>query len=1120
MINPAIYYLSSFQDSTNSSQTPLETPVMADLRVWDQLNLNVTTYRDGTPIPEVKTGWNTLKTGAWRYYNNNPASAVVYGRLYNWYAMMGIWQEESSIPTTEEILARKNIAPVGWEVATFGEWTTLRNSLGTRTAAVEMKESGPSHWGISNTADNSSYFTALPGGFKSSSNSTSFSYLGERGYWWPNFNEKVRFIIMTNSSNSLGYSITTPSKNLGVSIRLIKPTGVIPYFTTIYPAFINPNSFLGVGGDIPTDYSSAIIERGIVYGLSENPTISNTRIIDDGSGLGSYTLDMNELSSFTEYHIRAYVISSSIGITYANNLRVYTTDAKPILYTDNISQISTNSAISGGYIEHDGGFLILSKGVCWSTLINPTTNLTTKTNNGIGSEPFISEITGLSLNQTYYVRAYATNEYDTAYGEQIEFTTLTNPSPNLIFNQYLAHHAYSLRKLSDTYNYRCLRVRRQTTTVQGVASVTTTFADVLFNSSGTIGLDSDIIYTSGSVTLATTLGEFAASDGFENIDEVNVNQNIFINIWYDQSGNNLNVRNNGTTTQPRIVSNGILHLGANNKPGVRFSGGQILSLANSDVFYNNESVYVVGSANSLNTINFYSQGQANLNARIFIGRQGGIWYNNISTLVVPDFKLIYFTPNVPRLYELICGTFTTSAYSDGLQLNPPSIPSLTVTNATIKIGANSSPQIHSNGSVQEAICLVGTPSRESISPNIMDYYEIQKLPFVSTDDINHIENTRTAIGGGNVTDDFGLPVTSRGVCWNSLPNPSLDFGARTIDGQGVGSFISNIDFLSAYATYYVRAYAESSLGVSYGQQKEFTTGELPVESFILDLFPSAHHAYSLRKLRTQYTGACLRVRRTAGTSTEVNVSFDSNGTISFNSLISPASGAATNATTLGQFAEGTVDGLSAQSIFIVTWYDQSGNSKNSTQATAGNQPRLVYVDPTTGVATLELSGGKVAVRFTKSSGQYLSITDTTAYINNMSSYFVGQFVSNTAQQIGYSLSLTNRFFMPYLANTHVYAGYATSAQSVTYDSLSTVLTDRKLFELLAPSPLNQAVAQGWINGVARDTEALGTGNTTAIQLGTGGTNYFDGYIQEVIGWETNTYRAEKEININVYWTIY
>ena len=289
---------------------------------------------------------------------------------------------------------------------------------------------------------------------------------------------------------------------------------------------------------------------------------------------------------------------------------------------------------------------------------------------------------------------------------------------------------------------------------------------------------------------------------------------------------------------------------------------------------------------------------------------------------------------------------------------------------------------------------------------------------------------------------------------------------------------------------------------------------------ILDLFPSPHHSYSLRKLRTAYTGFCLRIRRTTTTptvtTTTVDLSFDFNGTISLNSAITYVSGTVTTSTNLGQFCASVVNGYSNpdgvntnQNIFVVTWFDQSGNGKNATNATAGQQPRLVNT------GNLELSGGKVSIRFTSVNSQRLFLTDTTANINNMSSYFVGAYV--TATGIGYSLGTVNRFYLPNTTGGNTYAGYGGVAAAMLLEATT---TNRRLYELIAPTTGSTTLAQGWLNGIPKATIALVNGAIANIVLGAAATTYYDGYIQEVIGWQTNANRVEKEININNYWQIY
>ncbi|MDY6325690.1 MAG: FISUMP domain-containing protein [Bacteroidales bacterium] len=96
----------------------------------------------------------------------------------------------------------------------------------------------------------------------------------------------------------------------------------------------------------------------------------------------------------------------------------------PTVITSAVTEITENSALCGGTVTDEGSNAVTGRGVCWGTSHNPTINdsLTTE-GSGIGS--FTSNITELESSTTYYVRAYATNDVGTAYGQEIAFTTLT-----------------------------------------------------------------------------------------------------------------------------------------------------------------------------------------------------------------------------------------------------------------------------------------------------------------------------------------------------------------------------------------------------------------------------------------------------------------------------------------------------------------------------------------------------------------------------------------------------------------------------------------------------------------------------------------------------------------------
>ncbi len=112
------------------------------------------------------------------------------------------------------------------------------------------------------------------------------------------------------------------------------------------------------------------------------------------------------------------------------------------LTTSAITSITATTAVSGGDISNSGGGDISAKGVVWSSSPNPTTT-NSQTSDGSGSVSYTSNLTGLTANTTYYVRAYVTNSAGTAYGNQLSFTTtgggsgiVSNPGAGVTFNGY------------------------------------------------------------------------------------------------------------------------------------------------------------------------------------------------------------------------------------------------------------------------------------------------------------------------------------------------------------------------------------------------------------------------------------------------------------------------------------------------------------------------------------------------------------------------------------------------------------------------------------------------------------------------------------------------------------
>lgn len=143
---------------------------------------------------------------------------------------------------------------------------------------------------------------------------------------------------------------------------------------------------------------------------------------------------MTGLSCGITYFVRAYA-TNSIGTTYGDQISFTTSQCPAILptvTTTSVSSITETSAQSGGNVTDDGNATVTARGVCWTTAPNPTV-ANNHTTNGSGEGSYTSDITELTPETEYYVRAYATNSAGTGYGQNELFTTTPNyPTIGLI----------------------------------------------------------------------------------------------------------------------------------------------------------------------------------------------------------------------------------------------------------------------------------------------------------------------------------------------------------------------------------------------------------------------------------------------------------------------------------------------------------------------------------------------------------------------------------------------------------------------------------------------------------------------------------------------------------------
>ena len=198
-----------------------------------------------------------------------------------------------------------------------------------------------------------------------------------------------------------------------------------------------------VRGMIADIGSSKITRYGFCWAEQANPTVDMGSVnLGDCTEPKSFEAIITGLQPNTTYHLRAYA-ENSVGLVYSGNEITFTTHDTPVLAsvsTGDVSNVSDVSATVGGSISNLGNVEKLTAyGHVWSTSASQAVvGMGESTNYGALSEvrTFNSVLSDLKEKTTYYVRAYATNEMGTAYGDIVEFTTEKTPVKDVTSGLY------------------------------------------------------------------------------------------------------------------------------------------------------------------------------------------------------------------------------------------------------------------------------------------------------------------------------------------------------------------------------------------------------------------------------------------------------------------------------------------------------------------------------------------------------------------------------------------------------------------------------------------------------------------------------------------------------------
>jgi uncharacterized protein (TIGR02145 family) len=221
------------------------------------------------------------------------------------------------------------------------------------------------------------------------------------------------------------YAVNSVGTGYGEQIT-VSTLSTVPLISTTPLTDVTATT-LTSGGNIMSDGGSPILTRGVCWSTNHDPSYLDTKT-NEGTGTGSFISLVTGLKPGSINQIRAFAVNKN-GISYGSILTITTPVMLPTITTSSASNITEATAVCGGNITSNGGADILKRGVCWSTTTNPTIN-DNKSSDGTDIGTFISNLNGLppstiwlKPNTMYFVRAYATNNMGTSYGNEVSFTT-------------------------------------------------------------------------------------------------------------------------------------------------------------------------------------------------------------------------------------------------------------------------------------------------------------------------------------------------------------------------------------------------------------------------------------------------------------------------------------------------------------------------------------------------------------------------------------------------------------------------------------------------------------------------------------------------------------------------
>ncbi len=473
----------------------------------------------------------------------------------------------------------------------------------------------------------------------------------------------------------------------------------------------------------------------------------------------------------------------------------------------------------------EGVSRVTQRGICWSKNPNPT-NSDNFVDSGSGFGTFTCIIKGLEVNTKYYFRSFASNEKTTAYGNEVSYI-INGP---VITTKAASEVSYTSAKVG------CLLVSDggYSNVKQGICWGEFPNIDTLVNK----------IYADTKDFNYTISGLENGKAYYYKAFAITNSGIVF--------GSELNFNTLGSNT-PSLTTKSVINIGVYTAA----SGGEItndggLSITSKGVCWSKSSNPTINDNKSSD-----GSGSGSYSSQLTGLEKGTTYYvrayatNSKGTSYGNEVIFNTYLESVPTLSTIGITNIKVSSASSGgtissdggLPINAKGVCWNTFSNPTTKDYKTSDGSGTTNYSSQLTGLQEGTTyyvrsyatnsKGTSYGDEVSFKTYIASTPTISTTGISNIKIS-SALCGGTISDDGGLPITSKGICWSTSNIPTINDN-KTSEGSGSDSYTSKMSGLIAGVTYNVRAYATNAKGTSYGNVINFRALSMGSTSTISDI---------------------------------------------------------------------------------------------------------------------------------------------------------------------------------------------------------------------------------------------------------------------------------------------